>query len=99
MTSIYVGNLPFDATEDKLRELFAAFGAVERVNIVMDRMTNQPRGFAFVEMSDQTAAQAAIDGLNGKDFNGRTLTVNVARPKAEHRPGGGGGGGYGRRDD
>ena len=93
MTNIYVGNLPYTVTDDELRDVFAAHGAVERVNIVMDRMTNRPRGFAFVEMTEQSAAEAAIEALNGTEMGGRTLTVNIARPKTE-RPRGGG---YDRR--
>jgi RNA recognition motif-containing protein len=95
MANIYVGNLSFQTTEDELRDLFAAYGAVDQVNIITDRVTGRPRGFAFVEMSDQSAARAAIDALNGTEIGGRALTVNEARPKAER--GGGGGGGGGRR--
>ena len=97
MTNIYVGNLPYDATEEQLRELFGAHGSVERVNLITDRMTGQSRGFGFVEMVDQAAAEAAIEAINGTELNGRTLNVNVARPKTERRDGGGRrGGGYGR---
>ena len=92
MTNIYVGNLPYDATEEQLRELFGAHGSVERVNLITDRMTGQSRGFGFVEMVDQAAAETAIEAINGTELNGRTLNVNVARPKTERR----GGGGYGR---
>ena len=94
MTKVYVGNLSFETTEDQLRELFSAYGAVDGVNIITDRMTGQPRGFGFIEMSDASAAKAAIDGLNGKEHEGRTLNVNEARPRTEGggRPGGGGGG-------
>ena len=99
MTNIYVGNLPYDATEDQLKELFSAHGTVERVNIITDRMTGRARGFAFVEMPDQAAAEAAIAALNESTFGDRTLNVNVARPKTERGGGGGGGrrgGRYGR---
>jgi RNA recognition motif-containing protein len=96
MTNIYVGNLPYDATEEQLRDLFGAHGSVERVNIITDRMTGQSRGFGFVEMGDQAAAEAAIEAINGTELNGRTLNVNVARPKTERRGGGGRRGGYGR---
>jgi RNA recognition motif-containing protein len=89
---IYVGNLPFDTTEDQLRQAFEGFGQVSEVNVVMDRETGRPRGFAFVEMSTASEANAAITGLNGQDFNGRALNVNEARPRPEG--GGGGGGGY-----
>ena len=92
MAKIYVGNCPYDVTEENLRELFATYGDVETVNVITDRDTGRPRGFAFVEMPDGSAAQAAISGLNGKDLGGRSLNVNEARPKRE---GGGGGGGRG----
>ena len=91
MTNIFVGNLSYQTTQDDLHAAFAQYGGVERVNIVTDRDTGQPRGFAFVEMSDSQAAQAAITHLNGSELNGRALNVNEARPK----PAGGGGGGYG----
>lgn len=98
MTNIYVGNCPYDVTEDQLRDLFAAYGEVEKVNIITDRDTGRPRGFAFVEMTEGSAAEAAIKGVNGTDLGGRALNVNEARPK---RDGGGGGrrggGGGGRR--
>jgi cold-inducible RNA-binding protein len=95
MTRIYVGNLSFDATEEQVREMFAAFGEVDSVNIITDRDTGRSRGFGFVEMSDSAASKAAIDALNGKDLGGRALTVNEARPRVER--GGGGGGGRGGR--
>ena len=94
---MYVGNLPFSAGEDELREAFGQFGTVSEVSLVMDRDTGRPRGFAFVSMETKEAMEAAIRGLDGKDFGGRNLTVNEARPR-EERPsygGGGGGGGYG----
>ena len=96
MTNIFVGNLSYQTTQDDLHAAFAQYGGVERVNIVTDRDTGQPRGFAFVEMSDSQAAQAAITPLNGSELKGRALNVNEARPK----PAGGGGGGYagGRRE-
>ncbi len=83
MTNVYVGNLSFRTTEDELRSAFEEFGQVERVSIVMDKDSGRSRGFGFVEMADQSAAQSAIDALNGKDLGGRVLTVNEARPKAE----------------
>ena len=92
-SKLYVGNMSFDTSETELRDAFAAFGQVESVHVVTDRDTGRPRGFAFVEMSSQEEAQAAIDGLNGQDLGGRALNVNVAKPR-ENR-GGGGGGGYG----
>lgn len=93
LTKLYVGNLPFSATEDSVRELFAAHGTVDKVALVNDRDTGQPRGFGFVEMSSADA-QRAMQSLNGKDFGGRPLKVNEAQDKPR---GGGGGGGYGRR--
>jgi cold-inducible RNA-binding protein len=99
MTSIYVGNLSHSATEDDLRNAFAAFGAVSNVTIIKDRETGRPRGFAFVEMSDNGEAATAIQELNLKEINGRAVTVNEARPKTDRparRGGGGGGGGRGR---
>jgi RNA recognition motif-containing protein len=92
---IYVGNLSFDTSEDDLRQAFEAFGAVTDINIVMDRETGRPRGFAFVEMSGQSEATAAITGMNGKELNGRALNVNEARPRPEGGGGGGRGGGGG----
>ena len=86
---LFVGNLSFETTENDLQDAFAAYGSVTEANLVMDRTTNRPRGFAFVTMSTAREAQKAIDGLNGKDLGGRALTVNVARPR-EERPGGGG---------
>ena len=97
MKNIYVGNLSYDATEDSVRSLFEAYGAVDRVSIVTDRDTGQPRGFAFVEMSDDDAATKAMEGLNGTKMGGRNLNINEARPKESRPRGGGGGGGYGGR--
>jgi len=94
MKNIYVGNLSFDASEDQVRSLFEAYGAVDKVNIVTDRDTGQPRGFAFVEMMDDDAANKAIEALNGTNLGGRNLNINEARPKTD-RPRGGGGGGRG----
>jgi len=83
MANIYVGNCSFDVTEGQLRDLFSAYGEVNNVNVITDRDTGRPRGFAFVEMSDNSAAQAAIKGVNGTDLGGRTLNVNEARPKGD----------------
>ena len=94
MKNIYVGNLDFGATEDSLRALFEPFGSVERVTIMTDRDTGRSRGFGFVEMTDESEAERAISGLNGKNVGGRPLTVNEARPKPE-RTGGPRAGGYG----
>ena len=96
--NIYVGNLSHQADEDSLRELFGAHGEVRSARVVTDRETGRPRGFAFVEMSSDADAQKAIDALNGKSHLGRQLTVNEARPRAEHGGGGGGGGGGQRRN-
>ena len=91
---IYVGNLPYTATEGDVTGLFAAFGPVERVKIITDRETGQSKGFAFVTLGDQTQLNAAIEALNDYDYNGRPLRVNASEPK-EARPGGGGGYGGG----
>lgn len=79
--NIYVGNLPWRSSEDDLRSAFEAFGEVSSAKIITDRETGRSRGFGFVEMPDNSAAQAAIDGLNDKDFQGRNLRVNEARPR------------------
>jgi cold-inducible RNA-binding protein len=97
MKNIFVGNLNFGATEDAVRSLFEQYGAVERVSIVTDRDTGQPRGFGFVEMSANADADRAIAELNGRELDGRALNVNEARPKTERSFGGGGGGGGGKR--
>ncbi len=94
--NIYVGNMSYDLTEDSLREAFEGFGEVSSVNIIMDRDSGRPKGFGFVEMANDTEASAAIEGLNGKEYNGRQLNVNEARPKNNDRGGRGGGGGGGR---
>lgn len=92
MTNIFVGNLSYQTTQEDLQATFSQFGTVERVNIVTDRDTGQPRGFAFVEMTEASAAQNAISQLNGAELNGRALNVNEARPKPQ---GGGSRGGFG----
>ncbi len=79
--NIYVGNLPFSTTESDLKEAFEGFGQVDSTSIIMDRHTNQSRGFGFVEMADSGEAKAAIEALNGKDMQGRALRVNEARPR------------------
>lgn len=81
---IYVGNLPFSATDQEVRELFSEFGTVESVNLITDRDTGRPRGFGFVEMSD--GADEAIQALHQKDMDGRSLNVNEARPREDRRP-------------
>jgi RNA recognition motif-containing protein len=95
-TKLFVGNLSFDTTELDLQDMFAACGPVTEVNIVTDRATGRPRGFAFVTMATPEGAQAAIQQLSGKNVNGRDLTVNEARPREERGGGGFGGGGGGR---
>jgi RNA recognition motif-containing protein len=101
---LFVGNLSFNTSENALNDAFAAFGTVTEATIMMDRMTNRPRGFGFVTMSSDAEAQAAVEGLNGKEVDGRALTVNIARPREERPAGGGGGrrefggGGGGRRE-
>jgi cold-inducible RNA-binding protein len=106
VTNIFVGNLSYQATQADLQSAFGAYGNVERINVVTDRETGQPRGFAFVEMSDSEAAQTAIAHLNGAELHGRAMNVNEARPKPaggggyggqrSHSGGGGGRGGNGR---
>ena len=92
-TKLYVGNLPFQTTSDDLRDHFAQAGNVESAQVVEDRMTGRSRGFGFVEMTSPEEAAAAIEQFNGKDFNGRNLTVNEARPRTDRGQGGYGGGG------
>lgn len=83
--NIYVGNLPYTATEDDIREIFAAHGEVATVNIIMDKFSGQSKGFGFVEMPDQAAAEAAIEATNESDVKGRNIKVNQARPRTERR--------------
>ena len=100
---LFVGNLSFDTTENDLRDTFAEHGTVTETCVIMDRMTNRPRGFGFVTMSTDEEAQKATEALNGKDMGGRALTVNIAKPREERAPGGRGdrreysGAGAGRR--
>lgn len=109
MKNLFVGNMSFQTTEDQLRAEFEPFGAIERISVVTDRDSGLPRGFAFVEMTNDEEAMRAVEALNGKEVDGRAWNVNEARPKAERsgpRPGGfnrggygggrGSGGGYGR---
>ncbi len=100
MTNIFVGNLSYQTTESELETSFAEFGTVERVSVVRDRDTGQPRGFAFVEMTNSNEANNAIAVMNGRELNGRALNVNQARPKEDRGAGGGGarGGGGGFRE-
>lgn len=83
MANIYVGNCSFDITEQQLRDVFSAYGEVSKVNVITDRITGHPRGFAFVEMADLAAAQAAIRNVNGTELGGRALNVNEARPRTD----------------
>ncbi|MDH5562030.1 MAG: RNA-binding protein [Nitrospirota bacterium] len=92
-SKLYVGGLPYSATQAELTDLFSAHGTVESANVISDKFTGQSRGFGFVEMSSGEEAQAAISALNSTEFGGRTLTVNEAKPQAPRT--GGGGGGYG----
>jgi RNA recognition motif-containing protein len=96
---LYVGNLSYSVRDDDLQQEFAAFGSVQSAKVMMERDTGRSKGFGFVEMSSPAEAQAAIDGLHGKNFGGRDLTVNIARPMEARPPrsngGGFGGGGYG----
>lgn len=104
---LYVGGIPYRTTEDEMRQAFEEAGTVSSVSIIMDRMTGRSRGFGFVEMADEAAAQAAIDKWDGKEFGGRTLSVSMARPQGDRPQGdrpprreggggfGGGQGGYG----
>lgn len=94
--NIYVGSLSFDVTEDELKELFAPFGQVTEVRMIMDKFSGKSKGFGFVEMPSKEEAEKAINALNGKDMKGRDMTVNEAKPKTDRGGGGGGGrGGYG----
>ena len=96
-TTVFVGNVSYDATENELQDLFGQHGTVTDVNLMVDRVTKKPRGFAFVSMESKEAAEAAIKALNGADLHGRKLTVNEARPREERPPGGRGGGDRGDR--
>jgi len=90
---LYVGGLPYSVTETQLEEVFAAHGTVESARVITDRMTGRSRGFGFVEMSSPEEAEEAIQKLNGTDLEGRSLTVNEAKPQQPRSEGGGGGGG------
>src|SRR4249920_2552380 len=94
-SKLYVGGLPYSVTEGRLTELFSAHGTVDSANVIADKFTGQSRGFGFVEMSSSSEAQAAIQSLNGTQFEGRSLTVNEAKPMAKRDNFGGGGGGRG----
>ena len=92
---LYVGNLPYSVTEDSLSEKFAEFGRVESTKLITDRDTGRSKGFGFIEMSSDAEARAAIDKLNGVDYDGRPMKVNEAKPQEKRSGGGGGRGGYG----
>ena len=94
---LYVGNMSFKTSEDELRDAFAEYGSVTDVYVALDKMTGRPRGFAFVTMATAEEASKAAEGMNGRDFGGRALTVNEARPKEDRPRGGGFGGGGGGR--
>ena len=94
-SKLYVGGLPYSVTGDRLQEIFSAHGEVTSANVISDKFTGQSRGFGFVEMSSSNEAQAAIQALNGTQFEGRSLTVNEAKPMAKRDNFGGGGGGRG----
>lgn len=105
-TKLYVGNLSFDVTENDLRNMLSQYGPVNEINVIMDKMTGRARGFAFVTMNTEEGASAAIQKLNGQEWQGRTLTVNEARPREErsrdsrgYGGGAGGGGGGGGRSN
>ena len=100
-TRLFVGNLPYSATDDSLKDLFAQAGTVSSANVVIDRQTGRSRGFGFVEMSSDEEAQNAVSTLNGKDVDGRAIVVNEARAREERPRGGGGGrpGGFRSRND
>ena len=93
--NIYIGNLPFEVDDEELERTFTAYGEVSSARVIQDRFSGRSRGFGFVEMADNSQAEAAIQALNGKDFSGRPLTVNEAKPREDRRGGGGGGGGAG----
>ena len=97
-TKLFVGNLSFNATQEQLQDLFAAHGTVQEVDVIKDKFSGRPRGFAFVTMETKEAADAAVKALNGKEIDGRALTVNEARPREERAPRSGGGGYGGGRD-
>jgi cold-inducible RNA-binding protein len=97
MKKLYVGNLPYNVTDADLEQMLGQYGQVLSAVVIQDRMTGRSKGFGFVEMEEGGEADAAIEALNGKDVEGRALTVNEARPRTENRDGGGGGGGGGRR--
>jgi RNA recognition motif-containing protein len=93
MKRLYVGNLPYQCTDAELNEMFAAYGAVDSAQVIVDRETGRSKGFGFVQMTNPNEADAATQALNGQQYKGRPLTVNEARPKTDFAGGGGGGGG------
>jgi RNA recognition motif-containing protein len=97
--NIYVGNLSREVTEDDLKQAFEAFGKVDTIAIIKDKVSGEPKGFAFIEMPDSAEAQAAMTGLNGKELKSRAMTVNEAKPKSDNKKSGGRGGYGGGRDN
>jgi cold-inducible RNA-binding protein len=98
-TRLYIGNLSYNTTQDQLQELFSEHGTVNDIDLIMDKFSGRPRGFGFVTMETKEGAEAAIQALNGKNVDGRDLTVNEARPREERAPRSGGGGYRDRGDD
>jgi RNA recognition motif-containing protein len=96
-TKLYVGNMSYEMTEDGIREVFSGIGQIDSVSLITDRHTGRSKGFAFVEMANDDEAKKAIEELNGKDVDGRALSVSVARPREERGPSGPSRGGYGQR--
>ena len=94
---LYVGNLPYNFKEEDLKEIFSKYTSVVSCNLIIDRDTKRSKGFGFVELDSDEEAKEAIEELNGKDFDGRAIIVNEARPKVDKRRGGGGGGGFNRK--
>ena len=94
---IYVGNLPYTATEEELGELFSSFGAVKKATIIKDRETGRSKGFGFVTLADESQVEGAIEAINGSEMSGRVLKANGSEPKPRFKPGGGGPGGGGDR--
>ena len=96
-SKLYVGNLKYEVTEEDLERLFKDYGEITSVKVIRDKFTGRSKGFAFVEMANDEAAKNAINSLDGNDFEGRNIKINIARERTE-RPGGGGGGGFSRRE-
>jgi RNA recognition motif-containing protein len=97
-TRLYIGNLSYNTTEEQLQDIFAQYGTVTEVDLIMDKFSGRPRGFGFVTMESKESADAAVEAMNGKNVDGRDLTVNEAKPRDERPASRGGGGGGGRRE-